>query len=67
VAQYELPDLPYDYGALEPAITGEIMELHHDKHHAAAGLRRLGARVLPAVPQRPPGLRAAAVVAGQLV
>jgi Fe-Mn family superoxide dismutase len=22
-----------DYGALEPAISGQIMELHHDKHH----------------------------------
>ncbi|KAI7646040.1 hypothetical protein KC318_g19626, partial [Hortaea werneckii] len=28
-----LPDLPYDYGALEPAINGKIMELHHSKHH----------------------------------
>jgi Fe-Mn family superoxide dismutase len=27
--------MPYDYGALEPAITGEILELHHSKHHAA--------------------------------
>jgi Fe-Mn family superoxide dismutase len=33
--QYVLPDMPYDYGALEPAITGEILELHHSKHHAA--------------------------------
>jgi Fe-Mn family superoxide dismutase len=32
---YSLPDLDYDYGALEPHITGRIMELHHDKHHAA--------------------------------
>jgi Fe-Mn family superoxide dismutase len=32
---YTLPDLPYDYGALEPTISGRIMELHHDKHHAA--------------------------------
>lgn len=32
---YTLPDLPYDYGALQPAIIGEIVELHHDKHHAA--------------------------------
>ena len=31
---YTLPDLPYDYAALEPAISGEILELHHDKHHA---------------------------------
>lgn len=33
-APYSLPDLPYDYSALEPHISGEIMELHHDKHHA---------------------------------
>jgi superoxide dismutase, Fe-Mn family len=32
---YTLPDLRYDYGALEPHISGRIMELHHDKHHAA--------------------------------
>lgn len=32
---YSLPDLPYDPGALEPHISGRIMELHHDKHHAA--------------------------------
>ncbi|MGW3911417.1 superoxide dismutase [Streptomyces sp. NPDC005070] len=32
---YTLPDLPYDYAALEPVITGEILELHHAKHHAA--------------------------------
>lgn len=32
---YRLPDLPYDAGALEPHISGRIMELHHDKHHAA--------------------------------
>ncbi|RWW30861.1 hypothetical protein GW17_00004540 [Ensete ventricosum] len=30
-----LPDLAYDYGALEPAISGEIMRLHHQKHHQA--------------------------------
>lgn len=35
MADYTLPDLPYDYGALEPHISGRIMELHHDKHHAA--------------------------------
>jgi Fe-Mn family superoxide dismutase len=33
VAEYTLPDLPYDYGALAPHISGEIMELHHSKHH----------------------------------
>jgi hypothetical protein len=32
---YTLPDLPYDYSALEPYISGKIMELHHGKHHAA--------------------------------
>jgi superoxide dismutase, Fe-Mn family len=32
---YSLPDLPYDYAALEPSVSGQIMELHHDKHHAA--------------------------------
>ena len=32
---YTLPDLPYDYAALEPHISGKIMELHHSKHHAA--------------------------------
>jgi Fe-Mn family superoxide dismutase len=33
--QYVLPDLPYDYSALEPHISGTIIELHHGKHHAA--------------------------------
>lgn len=32
--QYKLPDLPYDYNALEPVISAEIMTLHHNKHHA---------------------------------
>jgi len=30
---YTLPDLPYDYSALEPVISGEIMQIHHKKHH----------------------------------
>lgn len=34
MAVYTLPELPYDYAALEPHISGKIMELHHDKHHA---------------------------------
>lgn len=29
-----MPDLPYDYNALEPTISAEIMKLHHKKHHA---------------------------------
>jgi Fe-Mn family superoxide dismutase len=32
--RYTLPDLPYDYSALEPHISGKIMQLHHGKHHA---------------------------------
>ena len=35
MADYTLPDLPYDYAALEPHVSAEIMQLHHDKHHAA--------------------------------
>lgn len=31
----QLPTLSYEYDALEPVITGEIMELHHAKHHQA--------------------------------
>lgn len=32
---YTLPPLPYDYDALEPHISADIMRLHHDKHHQA--------------------------------
>ncbi|XP_061609988.1 superoxide dismutase [Mn], mitochondrial isoform X2 [Phyllopteryx taeniolatus] len=32
--KHTLPDLTYDYGALEPHINAEIMQLHHSKHHA---------------------------------
>ena len=31
--KYTLPDLAYDYGALEPHLSGRILELHHGKHH----------------------------------
>lgn len=31
---FELPDLPYDYDALEPSIDEQTMRIHHDKHHA---------------------------------
>ena len=31
---FELPELEYDYDALEPHIDAETMELHHSKHHA---------------------------------
>ena len=33
--KYELPELPYDYSALEPHYSAEVLELHHDKHHKA--------------------------------
>lgn len=35
MSKYTLPELEYDYAALEPSISGRIMELHHSKHHAA--------------------------------
>jgi len=35
MANYTLPELPYDYQALEPHISARIMELHHTKHHKA--------------------------------
>src|SRR5687767_13757595 len=35
MAAYSLPDLHYDFGALEPHYSAEVLELHHDKHHAA--------------------------------
>lgn len=31
---YQLPNLPYDYNALEPHIDARTMEIHHDRHHA---------------------------------
>ena len=32
---FEVPDLPYDYNALEPHIDEQTMRIHHDKHHQA--------------------------------
>jgi Fe-Mn family superoxide dismutase len=32
---YTVPDLPYDYAALEPHVDEATMRVHHDKHHAA--------------------------------
>ncbi len=32
---FSVPDLPYDYAALEPTIDEATMRLHHDKHHQA--------------------------------
>ena len=30
---HQLPELPYDYEALEPHIDAETMRIHHTKHH----------------------------------
>lgn len=40
--EFELPKLSYALNALEPAYSSELLELHHDKHHAAyvAGLNK---------------------------
>ena len=32
---FEVPPLPYDYGALEPHVDEQTMRIHHDKHHQA--------------------------------
>jgi superoxide dismutase, Fe-Mn family len=32
---FTLPDLPYDFDALEPHIDAQTMEIHHDRHHKA--------------------------------
>ena len=32
---YSVPPLPYEFGALEPHIDAQTMEIHHDKHHGA--------------------------------
>lgn len=32
---WTVPELPYAYEALEPAIDAETMHIHHDKHHLA--------------------------------
>jgi len=31
--EFTLPNLPYDYGALEPYIDEATLKIHHDKHH----------------------------------
>ena len=40
---FELPDLPYDFAALEPHIDARTMEIHHDKHHAGYTTKLNGA------------------------
>jgi Fe-Mn family superoxide dismutase len=51
---YTLPDLPYNYDALGKYISGDIMKLHHDKHHQAY-VDKLNAAIdsAPALRERP--------------
>lgn len=35
MSDYVLPELGFDYAALEPHVAGRVMELHHGKHHGA--------------------------------
>jgi len=35
MAEYTVPPLPYEYGALEPHVSAKTMQFHHDKHHQA--------------------------------
>lgn len=55
---YRLPDLPYDYGALEPHMSARLLELHHAKHHAAyvQGANETIERLHDAEPWQVPGL-----------
>jgi len=55
---YRLPDLPYDYGALEPHMSARLLELHHTKHHAAyvQGANETIERLHDAEPWQVPGL-----------
>jgi Fe-Mn family superoxide dismutase len=40
---FKLPDLPYEFAALEPHIDARTMEIHHDKHHAGYTTKLNGA------------------------
>ena len=42
--QYVLPELPYDYDALEPMLDEKTLRIHHDKHHAGY-VKKLNAAV----------------------
>ena len=35
MSTYVLPELDYDYSALEPHLSARIVDLHHSKHHQA--------------------------------
>jgi Fe-Mn family superoxide dismutase len=48
--RYTLPDLAYDYSALEPHLSAQVLELHHDKHHKTYvdGANRVGQKLAEA-------------------
>ncbi len=35
MSKFEIPELPYAYDALDPYMSAETLEYHHDKHHQA--------------------------------
>jgi len=43
---FTLPPLPFAYDALEPHITAQVLQFHHDKHHATY-VSNLNAAVAP--------------------
>lgn len=57
-APYVLPDLPYAFDALAPVMSPLVLELHHDKHHAAyvKGANETLARLQEAEAWQTPGL-----------
>ncbi|CAE6440833.1 unnamed protein product [Rhizoctonia solani] len=62
MSQLTLPDLPYEYKALEPHISEEIMTLHHKKHHqtyAVANLNKLTGLTDPSSVRQQIGLQSA--------
>ena len=44
---FQLPDLPYNFEALEPHIDSKTMKIHHGKHHAVFNLLVYPAWCLP--------------------
>ena len=52
MSKYVLPDLTYDYGSLEPNISGKIMELHHESEDIDAAVVAVLASALEIASQR---------------
>lgn len=58
---HKLPLLPYAYDALEPVISRETLEYHHDKHHRACVQKVNELRLAPARGAKPTGALATAI------